>query len=103
MAVGTTAAGGDFCEKWLNVVGKYVWIGKIAKIAKILLKNCILVGLGKSFSRSGTILKSPGKIRNVRGKFSFGVYPRKKPSESKILTTWRGGRFLEILFSPQYV
>ena len=57
MAVGTTAAGGDFCEKWLNVVGKYVWIGKIAKISKILLKNYILVGLGKSFSSSATLLK----------------------------------------------
>ena len=53
MAVGATAAGGDFCEKWPNVVGNLSWTGKIVQISQMLLKNYIFVGLEKIFGRPG--------------------------------------------------
>ena len=49
MAVETTAAEGRLLRKWLENLS---WIDKIAKIYEMLLKNYILVGLGKIFGRS---------------------------------------------------
>ena len=86
------------------------WIDKIMKISE-MLKNYMLVGLGKNFGRSvknfGGPVKNfggPGqfgkvweKIRNVGGKISFGYVREKDPGGQ----FWqRGGeRFHEI---PSY-
>ena len=78
------------------------WIDKIVKISE-MLKNYMLVGLGKNFGRSvknfgGPVKNFGGPVKNFGGPGQFGKVWEKR-SRGSILAKGGGERFHEI---PSY-
>ena len=85
-----------------------IWIDKIVKISE-MLKNYMLVGLGKNFARSVKNFGGPGqfgkvweKIRNVGGKISFG-YVREKDPGGQFWQRGGGRDFMKFHLTPQRI